>query len=793
MRRLMMIGVAVMAAGGAAAGEANVWAPLGEAAFPLPPYKMNMPDLVNGRLVWVPDLDAAVIQQPLMKHEQTYYVFSRTEGKWAAKAGKIEAGYVVDRDVTPQAYCYVPALKQILVLKQEWSYAKKKTPVASWLLDPVSGQWTRIEGDLSMSDRSADFLPARGRDGKRLPVWGTLCYDATNKEVVSFGGGGTWGRVGKAPEPITVGDWYYDAAAKRIRRLLEVSAPVTARRWYPGHCGTWTFAPEKKEWTALPQPLSQQPGGRILPGMAYDADEKKIVLFGGDDLARCLGDTWVYDCKTRTWTEVKPAVAPRARAAHAMVYVPDQKVVLLAGGYGGGWKPLSDVWVYRTATNEWTRLDLDLPKPTAYCSADYDAKAKQVVLAAFLRSRYNKAVPVYGLTLDVEAAKVRQSPPPSPSPIKGEGNSDDRSSGKEEGESDYHCKAFGGWSSLLPGEWPAGEADEAAMRKRLAALPANKWVRLKPPMTVPARGWGSYIYDIRTHRGFAWGGGHSTYPGAEISTFDLLANRWIGMGDATNYNPVWLHAMVGGPPGVSFGGWSLLPSHARKSYGVDPLTGTVVTYSGDVFDIKARRFAGKIGPFPVNWGGPSRQVAYVTTSHGLYGYACYRSPCLARANVAKGVWEMVAKTGPKNHREYAHLAYDSKRDRLVYFPPAQPVWIFDFKTGQWTQQPLADGAPGRALGDSTYVPEMDAVLMVFAQKRGGKENLYFYKPADNTWHVAPSEGDAFWRSNSTGKDYSPIYDPDLKIVVRLTPAGHRSMAVHVMRLDPETLALTKMQ
>ena len=55
------------------------------------------------------------------------------------------------------------------------------------------------------------------------------------------------------------------------------------------------------------------------------------------------------------------------------------------------------------------------------------------------------------------------------------------------------------------------------------------------------------------------------------------------MADPTTYNPIWLHGMVGGPPGVCFGGWSLLPSHARKSYGVDPLSDTVVNFVGDVF------------------------------------------------------------------------------------------------------------------------------------------------------------------------------------------------------------------
>jgi hypothetical protein len=272
-------------------------------------------------------------------------------------------------------------------------------------------------------------------------------------------------------------------------------------------------------------------------------------------------------------------------------------------------------------------------------------------------------------------------------------------------------------------------------------------------------------------------------------------NRWVGMKDPTNYNPVWLHGMVGGPPGISFGGWSLLPSHARKSYGVDPLSDTVITYSGDVYSIKHSRFVDHIGNFPIDWGGPSYQVAYLTTPHGLYGFAATRGSkaqgWLCQANVAAGTWDVISKDGPGGHGEYDFLVYDAKRDRALYFKyKGGEVWAFDFKSKTWSKDEPVGKAPEIVMGDGTYIPAMDAVLTVFADVPKGPEKLFFYRCDERTWHTAPSAGDPFRGANSA-KDYTPTWDQALGIVVRITQCGFADKVnVHVMRLDPAAIQLT---
>jgi hypothetical protein len=101
--------------------------------------------------------------------------------------------------------------------------------------------------------------------------------------------------------------------------------------------------------------LCPEPGGRARSQLAYDAANRKIVLFGGDRLDRTLSDTWIYDCKTRTWEQRFPKIAPPPRAGHILDYLPKAGKIVLAGGYSRG--PLAqEIWTYDVAANEWALL-----------------------------------------------------------------------------------------------------------------------------------------------------------------------------------------------------------------------------------------------------------------------------------------------------------------------------------------------------------------------------------------------------------------------------------------------------
>jgi len=775
----------VLTAVSAAEPAPNVWTPLNDGTYP--PPKGNWPSLTGPAFLWLADRDCGVVAPMLTETEAKegpgLRRISFENPKWEFIPGKTPA--TPDTFDSPKGYVYLPGLKKILFLKQEWWWSSKKQPTAGWLVDPGDATWEPLLSPLSMSEDFEVYNPAAkvtlpvpvgeaaNKAGKRLPVWGAVCYDAHNKEAVSFGGGGVWGRVGKDKEAVKLGDWIFDEAAKRVRRLTpdDAGKVTLARRWFPSHCGTWAFAEADKKWKVIEQPLGQQPGARILPGMAYDAGEKKIVLFGGDDLMKCFGDTWIYDCATRTWSQVKTPVAPQARAGHALVYVPDQNTVLLIGGYAANWQPLKDVWAFNTSKAEWTRLGLDLPVPAGHASADYDPKRGLVVLVAYANPARNSKMPAFTLKLNLASAQ-QAVPGPAGDP-----------------KLEYHCKGKG-WGGKLPDEWLAGSlaaTDPKAGLQAVAAQPANTWVLRKPPYVPPGRDWGSNIYDPRTHRGYAWGGGHSTYPGADVIEYDVGLDRWVGMADAPNYNPVWLHGMVGGPPGISAGGWSLLPTHSRKSYGIDIASNSLITYVGDVYDLKHRMFVVNIGICPGKYGVAS-QVSFCPAPHGLYAYS---TGLLVKANVAAGKWEEVAAGGPK-HDEHGHLCHDTKRDRLIYFErDTMKVWAFDFAGKKWAEEQVQGKSPAKAHGDSTYIPELDAALLVCAEDKNVPEKMFFYKLEERKWYSVPCTGDKFQFPNTSGRDFSPVYDPELKAVVRIKNCSR--MEVMVLRLDPSSLKLAPLE
>ncbi|MHC4916539.1 MAG: Kelch repeat-containing protein [Planctomycetota bacterium] len=696
----------LLAAGAAAAEElkdlpANKWTKVSET-----PKRVIA---THARLVWMPEFKKGVTwanlhyrskQATFEQHATVNYL--SPDGKWTEQVTTYPGGVKTGcGNSIGTNYVWLPGLKRLLLLQGPEYRAKR--PVNTWLLDPKSGKWEEVAGKLSMTDKSTDFNPVRGNDGTSWPLFGALVYDAHNREAVSICGGCTWGRVSKEKEKLEVGDWFLDeqGEVKRVRRVLaaETGKVTEGRRWYPANSGTWTFSEEAKKWSAIPQPIGKQPPGRILPAAAYDADEKKIVMFGGDNFCGPLADTWIYDCEKREWSQAEPKTSPPPRACGAMVYVADQKCVLLCGGFGAGWKTLGDTWIYVTAKNEWVKLAADLPAPSWLPSAAYDPESRAVLYLS--KTGRGKATVVLGLRLDLASATKA----PAPAPL---------ADGKQ-----YHCKIDKQWGAPLPAEWDSEKnkgTDPEAGKKELAALPANTWVLREPPMPSRARQWGSYAYDPRTHRAYAWGGGHYGYTGCEMSEYDVLRNRWRSMNDIVGYKVNWRRGAAGGIPGPSFQGWKLMGTHARKSYAVDYITNSVVTTHGDVYSIAENRFVSNMGRCPGGYG-VGDQVCFENTPDGIYGYHSKGGPGQVwLADVKAGKWNLIKKEktgGPRGHNEYGTLCHDRKRNRLFY--TNQPrgkermYWSYDITAKEWTEVKPANKCPG-LLGCPTYVDDMDAIL-----------------------------------------------------------------------------------
>ncbi|MCU0865790.1 MAG: hypothetical protein MUC36_18550 [Planctomycetes bacterium] len=128
---------------------------------------------------------------------------------------------------------------------------------------------------------------------------------------------------------------------------------------------TWTF--DGAQWQQR-FPL-QSPPPRILAGVAFDAIQRRVVLFGGSTAAGRLDDTWSWD--GTNWQQVVSSSRPGPRDFAAMTYDSiRQRVVLVVGRRSPGaptdhWEFDGQSWLAMPALPQ-AMADLDPPIGLAF-------------------------------------------------------------------------------------------------------------------------------------------------------------------------------------------------------------------------------------------------------------------------------------------------------------------------------------------------------------------------------------------------------------------------------------------
>jgi hypothetical protein len=123
-------------------------------------------------------------------------------------------------------------------------------------------------------------------------------------------------------------------------------------------------------------------GVRNGHALAYDSDRNRVVLFGGADERRVLGDLWEWDGKT--W-RLLAAQGPPPRTFPALSYDRARKRIVLFGGnrvlFGRGGNEdtvLQDMWEWYEGS--WHRLEVPTPPARAEASMVYDSARHRLVL-----------------------------------------------------------------------------------------------------------------------------------------------------------------------------------------------------------------------------------------------------------------------------------------------------------------------------------------------------------------------------------------------------------------------------
>lgn len=217
----------------------------------------------------------------------------------------------------------------------------------------------------------------------------TLLLDPGRRRLIVFGGqaGGFFSDV-----------WAFDIAAGAWRQLAADDAGPSRRY---GHSAiydagrermvishgftnagrfddTWAFDLRSDSWTNL-SPTSNRPLRRCLHHAVYDP-AGRMYLYGGcaSGFGPCpLGDLWSFDLARNTWTELRPSSAPPAREHYGMGFDTSANRLRLFGGAGPAL--LNDTWEFDPIAANWVQTPLagSAPAPrsrheTAY-AADLNA------------------------------------------------------------------------------------------------------------------------------------------------------------------------------------------------------------------------------------------------------------------------------------------------------------------------------------------------------------------------------------------------------------------------------------
>lgn len=619
--------------------------------------------------------------------------------------------------------------------------------------DPVRRFWT-------------DLRPAHSPP----PVMGgSLAYDSVNGDLVLFGGGHVAER----------------GPAGKIA----------------GYTGTWIY--RDLDWRRLPAGAGQlQPPPRMNTRMVEDPRGRVMVLFGGDGQSHYLGDTWLYDLRSRTWRRSKAREGPPPRAGHFTVYDPATGWVLIGGGYNK--RDLNDLWAYDASEDRWLKLDASTPAGFTI-SADLAPDQKLIVLTANTRRpgdrmTCNVLYPVrttYGFRIDAEALRRGATP-----------------------AADVHAPMIR--REPLAGGPAPGQAVP------IDALPPDQWVLLSgAKQGAPVRTWGSATFDSARGEILYWGGGHCGYGGSDVDAFDPVEGRWRAA-DATPEFPerTWNKGVR--LAGVTFQGapWT---DHGRRIYAFDPVSRRMIMartirsttgYDPELLraypDKRAAapdalvsepssytRFATytydpRSGRWDLAGPAPLGVDTLVTTPRGVMGVnvdwparlndAGYMLPWSERQrpvdtalylfDAATARWRRLGRQGqpsPQNLYEMTSLAFDSRRDRLLLHGAGarrNELWSFDMRPARWNRLNPGGEQPPEASREAVYLPRQDALLIC------GPRDLWEYRPATDSWRrradlPMPASG---------GQNRAMVYDAGHDLVLLVLGVNEGGAAVYGLRL-----------
>jgi hypothetical protein len=157
---------------------------------------------------------------------------------------------------------------------------------------------------------------------------------------------------------------------------------------------TWIADLGTKEWKQIATDPASTPAARELAGAAYVPGARKIYLFGGKSQSAVYNDLWVFDLNTAAWTLQPTTNPPEKQSGAVFVYDPDFNIIILFGGSGASGARDGSVMCLDLGTMSWEYIGTDGATPTG-CqtfSAAFSMKLKRLfVLCGCENCRCNES------------------------------------------------------------------------------------------------------------------------------------------------------------------------------------------------------------------------------------------------------------------------------------------------------------------------------------------------------------------------------------------------------------------
>src|SRR2546425_473890 len=499
-------------------------------------------------------------------------------------------------------------------------------------------------------------------------------------------------------------------------------------------------------WTEL---AAAHPSASFLSGIAYDAFDGYVVLFGGVGAAGLNGETWKFS--SGSWTQLTPSSGPSARAGGGMAYDVADGYVILFGGLDSTGRLLRDTWKF--SNGAWTNItSADGPSPRIAASMAYDALPADRYTVLFGGTPVNPTTP--GRLTSALRDTWRFSGGTWTNITTVTGPSARAGASISFDPADGYLLLFGGQSptAILGDTWK---------------FSSGSWTSISTSTDPGRRVLGSMSYDATIGDDYLvlFGGANVTSITSSQGYSDLRRDTWKFSAGS------WTNITTATGPVSQFGSPIVFDAGQGAGY--------VLFFSTDGLSWKfsAGVWTSIITPSPSLRASPSMVYDAADGYVILFGGTSqsYPNPTFIFFHdtwkFQAGVWTNITVSGGPTPRAAVSMAYDAADGYVVLFGGFAPISTsgagqafgllhdtWKFSAGSWTNITVTPSPPARDSGAATY-DAADNYLLLFGGVGGATGGLKdTWKFSSGVWtNITSSSGPSARSAPSVAYDTADGY------------------------------------